>query len=279
MLHIGLLQLIYLWPLKQEKNKMDGLELIDFKRLYVSTHQLYDKIAALLYEGISDTESLDLAVNQVDIMISVMPVGFDTISLEYPDQFVMHVNMNDAEDEPEETSEIRDGKVVYRTPENTQTLFEDTLRMVLENLKFLLWNLMTCHTKDPLVRKKYLPLTLEQADFCMWKFSNNTKWEQWEKEMYVLYANQVGWFTYEEEQDMAKLAAALLVVEKGDLLSDWAENAYIKHTKFCMLLKLGRVEEAYEIVKAAFNADPDFKDFIDMKADAGFVAWLKEQTL
>jgi hypothetical protein len=39
---------------------------------------------------------------------------------------------------------------------------------------------------------------------------------RWEQEMYVLYGNQIGWFTYEREEDPGKLETALEVVEKGD---------------------------------------------------------------
>jgi hypothetical protein len=52
---------------------------------------------------------------------------------------------------------------------------------------------------------------------------------------------------------------------------------FIYDTQVRVLLKLGRKEEAYQIVKRVLTLSPDFGDFKDIKQDGDFVNWLEKQ--
>jgi hypothetical protein len=256
---------------------MASSKIVVFKRLYVATHQLFDTFDARLDQGISDVQSLDLAIQQVDTLINMLPLKFPALALEYPHTPVLHINYQDAEDEPEETSTVDDGHIEYETPENTHTLFEDTVLTVLENWKFLLWNHMVARTKDFTVQRKYLPLMLAQAHACMLRFVGKDRWKEWEKDMFVLYTNQIAWFAYVDEQEADTLEAALRILEEGDRIADWNRHAYIKDTKVRMLIRLGRLADAYSIVQEVLTRYPDFEDFADLKADAHYIAWQEQK--
>ncbi len=136
---------------------------------------------------------------------------------------------------------------------------------------------MTTRTQEPAVRAMYQPLMLAQAHHCMAAFAGKTHWKDWEEDMFILYTNQICWFTYTDEEDTEKLKAALDVIEKGEEIADWDRHAYIKDTHVRMLLKVGRPMEAYDIVRETLKRYPDFEDFSDLKANAeyiNYIAWL-----
>lgn len=252
---------------------LDIEKIKEFKRLYVASHQLFDKFEAGLAQGIADEQSLDAALEHTNTLINMLPLKFTTPSLEYPHLCVLHINIEDAEAEPEETVEEYDDGKEYDVPENTHTFFEETALVALEDWKFILWNNGTRIT-DPVVQKKYVARMLAQAYYCMSLFPDKSWWEPWEKTMMVLYANQIGWFAYLEEQDTDKLAAVLKIVEKGYLLVDRPEFRYLLDTYIRLLLKLERPLDAYPIVRDTLEDDPDFADFTDLKTDTQYLAWL-----
>jgi hypothetical protein len=245
-----------------------------FKHLYVATRQLKHQIEARFTKGISDEQSVVLAIENTDKLIAMLPLEFPSHSLQYANNRVLHVNVNDAEDEPQETAKQDGGVTYYFIPENTDTLFESTILTVLEDWKFTIWNVVVNYTRDQAIKRKYIPLVLAQAAHCMLRFPHFSYWQTWEKEKYVLYANQIGWFAFEGEQDVDKLNAALAVVQKGFELSDWRNLKFIKDTKVRLLLKLGRPGEAYPIVREAFKKDPAYADFLDLKDDPAYLSWL-----
>jgi hypothetical protein len=148
---------------------------------------------------------------------------------------------------------------------------------VLDDWKFSMWNSMVELSTDPFIRKKYLTLTLAQANYCIAQFAKKEKWMDWDVTMFVRYTNHIGWFAYLEEQDTAKLEAALEILEKGVSWSNWNHLKYIKNTKVRLLLKLGKKDEAFLIVKEAFKQDPDYEDFLDLKTDEQYTIWIKEK--
>jgi uncharacterized protein YfbU (UPF0304 family) len=253
---------------------MDNEKIKAFKQLYVATQQLFDKFEEVFELGIAEEQLIDQAIKQIDTLISMLPLTFSTPSLQYPDTCVLYINIKDAEDDPQEKVLQHDGWTEYSVPENTRTFYEATIRTVLEDWKFLLLNGVASMSTEPADRKKNIPRMLAQATHCMAAFPHKDHWQEWEKKMFVLYANQFGWFTYLEEQEADKLETALLIVEKGYELSDWSQLKYIKETKVRLLLKLERLNEAYPIVREAFKKDPGFADFQDLKTDAQYVAWL-----
>jgi hypothetical protein len=245
-----------------------------FKRLYVAVGKAIHEIEAHFSAGGTNEQIVEQAIAHTDTMISMLPMEFPARSLSSPGNRVLLVDLTDPEAEPQEFIEKGQGYTMYKTPANTHTLYEVTILTVLENWKFNIWNLVVNHTKDISIRNKYIPLMLAQAYHCMKRFPHSSYWETWEKNMYVLYANQIGWFAYEQEQDTEKLDAALAEVEKGFPLSDWSDLKYIKDTKVRLLLKLNRPAEAYTIVREAFTTDPAYVDFQDLKDDPAYLSWL-----
>lgn len=203
-----------------------------------------------LQNGIFDEPGVDQGIALLDQLIAMLPFTF-----------------------PEKSPDFEDRMLLIDLPdEDTHTLYETTAMTTLQDQKFLV-----CNSAVGGNRPKYLPLALQQAATCMARFPHTDEWQEWEKFMYVLYANQIGWFNYEEETAADKLESALAAVEKGDQQSDWGQRVYIKDTKVRLLLKLERSNEAFAIVREALSKDPDFADFQDLKADPRYLAWLKER--
>jgi hypothetical protein len=246
-----------------------------FKRLYVTVDKAIHEIDAHFTAGGSDEKIVEQAITNIDAMISMLPMEFPAKSAQSPGNRILLVNLANPEDEPQEIIEKGQGYTLYKTPENTHTLYEVTILTVVENWKFVIWNLVVNRTQDMRIRNKYIPMMLAQASHCMKRFPHGSYWQQWEKDMYVLYANQIGWFAYEKEQDIEKLEAGLAEVEKAFPLSNWRDLKYIKDTKVRLLLKLNRPAEAYPIVREALKKDPAYVDFQDLKNDAAYLSWLE----
>ena len=249
---------------------------ITFKRLYVTVEKAVHEIDAWFKAGGTDDEIVLEAMENFDKMISMLPMEFPSQSGASPGTRILWVNLADPEAEPQEIVEKGPGYTTWRVPENTHTLYESTILTVLENWQFQIWNFVINYTPDMRLREKYIPLVIGQAYHCMKYFPHGGYWQQWEKDMYVLYANQIGWLAFEREQDNEKLEAALAEVEKAFPHSDWRNLKFIKDTKVRLLLKLNRSAEAYPIVREAFTKDADYADFLDLKDDPAYLSWLAE---
>lgn len=246
-----------------------------FKRLYVAVEKMIPQIDARFDSGLIDEAGITQAIEYLDTMLSMLPMEFPTRLAQSPGNRVLLVNLADPEDEPQETIEQGQGYTLYKIPEGTHTLYESTIGTVVENWKFVVWNIALSRTINANIKEKYLPLVMAQAAHCMKRFPHGSDWQQWEKEMYVLYANQIGWYTFEGEENVEKLEAALEVVEKGFPLSDWTYTNYIKDTKVRILLKLNRPNEAYPIVREGLEENPGYPDFHDVKNDPAYLSWLE----
>lgn len=244
-----------------------------FKRLYVSAKKAVNEIETLFSAGEINKLLNEQAIADCDKMLSMLPMEFPTEEALTQGSRILLVNLADPEDEPQQIEE--DGPVgkSYTTPENTDILYESTVHVVLENWKFRIWNIAVHGEKDPELKHKYIPLLLAQAQHCMTLLPIGSYWQRWEEEMYVLYANQIGWFNFEMEADPEKLEAALAAVEKGDQHANWRNLKYIKDTKVRLLLKLNRPLEAYPIIRTAFAKDENYADFQDLKNDPAFLSW------
>jgi hypothetical protein len=221
-----------------------------FKQRYINMRLTLRKVDEQLQNGIFDEQDLDQGIALLDQLIAMLPFTF-----------------------PDQSPDVEDRMLLIDLPgEDTHTLYETTALTTLQDQKFLAYNSAVTGN-----RPKYLPLVLQQAHTCMARFPHTGEWLEWEKSMYVLYANQVGWFTFEEETAADKLELALAAVEKGYEQSDWAQRVYIKDTKVRLLLKLNRPGEAFPIVREALSKDPDFADFQDLKTDPRYLGWLNER--
>jgi tetratricopeptide (TPR) repeat protein len=117
---------------------------------------------------------------------------------------------------------------------------------------------------------------LAQAEKGLTYFPNAIYGLEWAKTMLVQYAEQIGRFALENEQDPEKLEKALLIVIKGFHHSNWYKLNDIKDTTVRLLLKLGRPEDAFPIVQEAFKRNPEYADFQDLKNAAQYLTWANE---
>jgi tetratricopeptide (TPR) repeat protein len=236
-----------------------------FKRLYVATHQLFVE------------QKVDQAIENIDVLIGMLPLEFPGISQRRKDTRVLLINLEDAEDEPEEKLIFEKGLPKFVIPENARLFYDVDMPTVLDDWKFSMWNRAVELSTDPAIRKKYLALTLVQANYCIAQFAKKEIWMDWDVTLFVKYTNHIGWVAYLEEQDTAKLEIALEVLEKGFSWSNWNHLRYIKNTKVRLLLELGKKDEAFLIVEEAFKQDPDYEDFLDLKTDVQYTTWVKEK--
>lgn len=248
-----------------------------FKRLYVMAEKAVNEIEAHFAAHETDEIMVDEVIAHCNSLIAMLPMEFPTKEATSPHIRILLVNLADPEDEPQQTEEKGPGYISYNIPDNTHMLYESTILAVIENWKFVAWNYALHRTNDLRLREHYKELMLAQAYHCMTLFPHGSNWMNWEKERYVLYANQIGWFTYEQEQDEKKLEAALAEVEKGYVLSNWRDLKYIKDTKVRLLLKLNRPLEAYPIIREAFSKDENYADFQDFNNDEPYLSWLKAE--
>jgi len=189
------------------------------------------------------------------------------------DEPVLLINLKDPEDEPKEIEIKENGMTKYVIPEDIRVLRVSGILFTLEDWKFLLFNVVTIQAPEESSRQKYKPLMLAQAEKCLGFFSNIDQLYSQEKDKVVLYANQIGWYAFEDEQNSVKLEKALAILEEGAKHSDWHNRKYIKDTYVRLLLKLGKSEVAYPIVAEAFESDPEYPDFEDLKNDEQYIRW------
>jgi len=100
----------------------------------------------------------------------------------------------------------------------------------------------------------------------IWHFTNEGAFQE---EVIRRAGNALAWVLMER----GELDRAVSLVDRA--LSVGGDRGYVFDTKVRILLKAGRESEAYPIVHTILAADPAFKDFQDLKASAGYVAWLK----
>lgn len=112
---------------------------------------------------------------------------------------------------------------------------------------------------------------LDTQDVGQWVY---TELGAFQMEVYRSAANGLAWSLYEEYgDDQLKLEEGLgLAVRAQEYITGY-DDYYIYDTKARILLKLGRSDEAFEIVDQVLSEDPDFHDFQDLKEDEAFERW------
>jgi tetratricopeptide (TPR) repeat protein len=253
--------------------KMNNSEkILVFKRLYVTANNLVGNVHESMSKGTLDEADVDQVITYMDDMIALLPIN-PTGVMYYSDEPVLLININDPEDEPTEIKIEENGMTKYVMSEDIRVLGESGILFILEDWKFLLFNVVTVQAPEESSRQKYKRLMLAQAEKCLVFFSNKTQLYFHETDKVVLYANQIGWYAFEDEQDPVKLEKALAILEEGVKYSDWYDRKYIKDTYVRLLLKLGKSEVAYPIVGEAFERDPEYPDFQDLKNAEQYVRW------
>lgn len=233
-----------------------------FKRLYVNMRNAAISTDTQLRNGVLNEQAIEQGIEKLDELIAMLPFSFPRKSNSYQDR-VLPINVNDPEAQP-----------IEKISPDIHLLYETTTKTTLEDQKFLLYNTVVMAFNKYTVREKYLPLLMEQAATCMRLFPHGDSWQEWEKDMYVVYANQMGWFIYEEKHAAEEMELALAIVEEGMQHANWENRKYIHDTKVRILLKLERYDEAFAIVNEALSQDADYADFQDLKTDGRYLAYL-----
>jgi len=253
-------------------------QLLSFKKLYVTANTLTANFATAVSERNLQETDVDRTISCLDEMIAMLPLGFPGKVNDISEP-VLLINPKAPEDGPKETKKKVRGNTTYILPENTIVLRESTVLFVLEDWKYRIIKYVAEQAPEETTRQKYKPLITPQAEKCLALFPDKSTLYPWEKVKVVLYANEVGWQAFQEEQDPAKLGKALVLLEEGVKISNWYDLKYIINTYVRLLLKLGRGETAYPVVAEAFNRDEDYIDFQDLKNDEHFLRWKEEEAI
>lgn len=251
-------------------------KLLSFKRQYVTVHTFTETYETAIEEGNIQEADIDNAIKNIDEMVAMLPLSFPD-KINDVSEPVLLINLNDPEDEPKETEKKVRRNITYILPEDTATLRESTVLSTLEDWKFRIINFFLEKTPEENTKQKYKPLMIAQGEKCLAFYPDKYRLYPWQIEKVVLYANQVGWYTFQETQDPAKLEQALTLLEQGFYHSNWYDRKYIKDTYVRILLKMGRGEKAYPVVAEAFERDANYADFMDLKNDAQFLQWKEEE--
>ena len=115
--------------------------------------------------------------------------------------------------------------------------------------------------------------TLDLIPAVIWQF---TDLGAFHREVTRVTANTVAWQMYEIYDNTGDLEKALDVIAKGIACISDEDHYFIYDTQVRILLKLGRSDEAYQIVKRTLTLMPDFGDFKDLKKSDGYKAWKKK---
>lgn len=119
------------------------------------------------------------------------------------------------------------------------------------------------------VARNVLKFLDNQSNTGDWQF---TKVGAFQMEVYRSAANGLAWHLMEQGK---KLSEALKIVRKGKEFSRGDEDYYILDTEVRILLKMGKINDAYKIVKKVLTESPDFSDFQDIKEEKVYKSWLK----
>lgn len=242
-----------------------------FKKLYVDAHLLIETIDPP-HKSVRE-DDVSKAIACIDEMLGLLPFDFNIGPVLHTQQPAMLLSFNDPAAIPEEKVVEEYGLTRYLLPDNTVVLRQATMRVALEDKKFSLWNYIVNHEPDQSIVNIYKPLMLAQAVKCLQEFPENTSYMAWEEDMLSLYANQIAWFAYLDENDPAKLEEVVELVKRGFMASNWTRHKYLMETTMQLLLKMGRKEEAWTIAEDGLQRDANDPDFAAIKADADYQHW------
>ncbi|OQP66520.1 hypothetical protein A3860_13630 [Niastella vici] len=115
--------------------------------------------------------------------------------------------------------------------------------------------------------------TLDLVPGMIWHYTDLGKFHE---EVTRITANSVAWQMHVISDKQEDLEKALEIILKGVAYIESESHYYIHDTQVRILLKLGRKEEAYQLVKRILTLSPDFGDFQDIKEDATYMEWVKK---
>ncbi|AEV98609.1 hypothetical protein A4D02_21330 [Niastella koreensis] len=156
-------------------------------------------------------QMVDEVITDVNIMGALFPIQFED-RYGKDEEPVVLINLRDPEGEPDQ-----------QTNAGRRILTASFARIIIENIKFDALNLAMVYEPGKEIVEKYKPLLLEQAAWCLTHLLEWPTLGAWEEERLVIYANQLGYYTYTGEQDAGKLQQALEVLQVGYGYSDWRQ--------------------------------------------------------
>jgi len=130
-------------------------------------------------------------------------------------------------------------------------------------------------------KKEYEIAGNKEAEICLSLVPNNTMvWHftdegQFHEEVIRYASNFIAWGLYVRNDDDASLQKALEIIDRGCAYSDEPNYFYLWDTKVRILLKMGRIDEAYRIVDRILTISPEFSDFQEFKKHRDFLEWRK----
>lgn len=116
-------------------------------------------------------------------------------------------------------------------------------------------------------------LELLQSTIRAGAIGHFTEMGQFHEEVIRYATNCIGWNTFSQTDDKARLEELVELVSMGCQYADDPKYFYIFDTKARILLKLGRKEEAYNIVRSCLKKDKDFGDFNDIIRENDYRSW------
>ncbi|MVT12101.1 leucine-rich repeat domain-containing protein [Chitinophaga tropicalis] len=96
------------------------------------------------------------------------------------------------------------------------------------------------------------------------------------REVIRIVANAVAWAMYEVYEDREKTEEALNMINKAVAYIENESEYYIYDTQVRILLRLGRQEDAWQIVKQTLEKDEYFSNFDDIVETKEYKKWLKK---
>ncbi|MCP4131884.1 MAG: WGR domain-containing protein [bacterium] len=118
---------------------------------------------------------------------------------------------------------------------------------------------------------------LSQINEPIWHF---TDFGAFQEEVLRMAYNGLSWYLYERTDVEKKevLEKALDYAEKGSKYIQNSTHYYIHDTRVRVLLKLGRKDEAYNIVQRVLQTEPGFDDFQDIRKSRAYNTWLHKHS-
>jgi Leucine-rich repeat (LRR) protein len=113
--------------------------------------------------------------------------------------------------------------------------------------------------------------TLSLVPSIIWHYTNLGKFHE---EITRITANSVAWNMHVIYNTKEELEKALEIILKGVAYVENETHYFIFDTQVRILLKLGRTDEAYQIVKRTLARVPGFSDFQDLKTNEDYKIWL-----
>lgn len=96
---------------------------------------------------------------------------------------------------------------------------------------------------------------------------------QFQEEVIRYASNCIAWNSYQRVEDIMELEKLQELVSIGCRYADDPIYFYIFDTKVRILLKLGRKEEAFNIIYSCLKRDKNYADFNDIIQQADYISW------